>query len=439
MNPRLLTVKLLTTLIREGRSLSQLLEEADWSGLSATDRAFTRAMCFGVTRHFFYLQFILDSLLRKPLRAKDTDIRCLALMGLYQLIYMRVPDHAAVAETVNIAGKLKKTWAKSILNAVLRNFLRQSDAGQAPPQPPENQLEARFNHPAWLVEALRVAWPESWQRILEANNAQAPMSLRVNQQKHSREEYLATLSGQGLPAKALPHLTMGIRLDQAGDVTALPGFAEGAVSVQDGAAQLAAPLLDPQPGDHILDACAAPGGKTAHLLEYQARAGQVIAIDKSPARLARVDENLQRLGLQGPSAQTLVADATQPHQWWDGRLFDRILLDAPCSATGVIRRHPDIKLLRRDSDIPDLVDTQHMLLTTLWPLLKPGGMLLYSTCSVLPQENARQVAQFLAENNHAHLATWNVAWGTDTGYGQQILPGEDQMDGFFYARIFKQA
>jgi 16S rRNA (cytosine967-C5)-methyltransferase len=349
------------------------------------------------------------------------------------LIHLRIPDHAAIAETVRVTGALGKPWARGLINAVLRQYQRNHAALDALA---DADREAATSHPRWLLDALQQSWPTAVNDIVSANNQQAPMVLRVNQRKNTRDAYLLCLRDAGIEALAAPHTGNGVRLARAVNVERLPGFDDGQVSVQDGAAQLAATLLQPRAGDRILDACAAPGGKTAHLLEVSDNAIELLALDHNAQRLPRIQDNLMRLGLE---AQIVQGDAAEPSSWWDQRPFDRILLDAPCSATGVIRRHPDIKLLRRADDIGQLAATQAKMLTALWPLLKSEGILLYSTCSVLAEENAGQIKVFLANHADAELIPIQSAWGRDTGYGRQILPGEDEMDGFFYAMVRKTA
>ncbi|MCG6935857.1 MAG: 16S rRNA (cytosine(967)-C(5))-methyltransferase RsmB [Proteobacteria bacterium] len=433
MTPRLAAVHALTAVLGDGRSLTDALEPLLAEFPEPRDRALVQALAYGVLRDYPRLEAIGDHLMDKPLRARDIDIKLALHTGLYQIIAMRVPDHAAVAETVGLAGKLKKPWARSLLNGVLRQFLRQQNAimntvGQ-------DEI-ARTAHPAWLLEQLKLDWPDDWEAITTANNIAGPMTLRVNTRQQDRGTYQARLAASGIEAVPAPFTECGLTLHQAIDIDDLPGFNSGAVSVQDAAAQLAAPLLMPQPGDRILDACAAPGGKTAHLLESQPDIGELLALDLKPARVQRLRDALDRLGL---TANCQVGDAADPATWWDGKPFDRILLDAPCSASGVIRRHPDIKLLRRPDDIPRLADTQQQILHALWPLLRPGGMLLYVTCSVLRQENTHQVEQFLADRPDARLQDISADWGRPMPAGRQILPGENDMDGFYYACISKHA
>ena len=432
MNSRLAVVKILLQVTQHGRNLPDAIAHyAD--KIEENDRSLIQAMSYGVVRLLPRLEYIADQLISKPLKTKDYDVVLLILSGLYQLIEMRIPDHAAVSETVKVTKALKKPWAKNLVNAVLRNYQRQAETLT-------NQLKnnevAEFAHPQWWLNAIKKNWPEEkrWQQILIANNQNPPMTLRVNTGHIKREDYLELLSQNEIAASAAKHSPDAIYLDKPVQVSQLPLFEEGKVSVQDEAAQLAAILLDPQKGDRILDACAAPGGKTIHLLEREKEI-DLLALDIEESRLKKVQENLDRTQLK---AQLLAANAFDPDSWWDKKPFDRILLDAPCSASGVIRRHPDIKLLRHQDDIPKLVQDQEQILNALWPLLKSGGMLLYATCSVLAEENTLQIQHFLQQHADAELQPINSDWGQQQIAGKQILPGEDGMDGFFYALIQKR-
>jgi 16S rRNA (cytosine967-C5)-methyltransferase len=343
---------------------------------------------------------------------------------LLQLQHLRVPEHAAVSATVDAAHLLGRPDAAPLVNAVLRRFQRERaelDAALA------TIPEARFSHPAWLIEELASDWPDDWEHILEANNAQAPMWLRVNEQRCSRDAYLERLRTSGIGASAAADVATAIVLDTPRPVDSLPGFAAGHVSVQDVAAQRAAAFLDLAAGQRVLDACAAPGGKTGHILEACPGLAELWAVDRNEARLARVRENLDRLGL---TAKVVTGDATRPADWWDGRPFDRILLDAPCSATGVIRRHPDIKVLRRPEDVARAVELQADLLRALWPLLREGGRIVYATCSVLRRENDAQIAAFQGSQPAGGP-------GTVVASRCQTLPGETNGDGFYYACLQK--
>jgi len=350
---------------------------------------------------------------------------------LYQLDQLAMPERVAVHETVQATRSLDKDWASGLVNGVLRNYQRR--AGVLEAAICENP-QACHAHPGWLIDCLQSDWPDHWREILAANNARPPFSLRVNRQRVTRDEYLGILAEQSLQATRLA-VPEGVQLDRPLPVEALPGFSEGVVSVQDGGAQLAAGLLAPEPGQRVLDACAAPGGKTAHILESGIELAALAAVDIDASRLQRVAENLSRLGLH---AELVQADAAMPSTWWDGVHYDRILLDAPCTATGVIRRHPDIKLLRKQDDVAALVSRQQALLESLWPLLTPGGMLLYCTCSVLVAENSDQVERFLTLQTDAEEIPVNASWGHACKHGRQLLPGENEMDGFYFACLRKK-
>ena len=428
MNTRLIAAKVLTSVIRDGQSLTAALNNTLGVVESDKDRAFIQALCYGVCRNFHRLDYILSQMLDKPL--KDLDVKALALIGLYQLKFMRVKSHAAVSETVLAARK--KPWAKALINALLRSYLRGQEGFE---QKADNVKSALVSHPDWLIQQIEQDWPMQAQQIFQQNNEQPPMALRVNLANISQYQYLQKLRDQGIEAEAVSFCRSAILLNKPAVVNILPGFNEGWVSVQDTAAQLAAELLDVQIGHRVLDVCAAPGGKAAHILEHQPKVRELVAVDIDKLRLLRVNDNLQRLKL---SAKLIVGDASKPEDWWDGQLFDRILLDVPCSALGVIRRHPDIKLLRRAEDINTLQVLQQRIMTAVWPLLAPGGIMLYATCSILKQENEQQIEAFLATNANAIEVPINADWGLVRRYGRQILTGESVMDGFYYALIRKE-
>jgi 16S rRNA (cytosine967-C5)-methyltransferase len=428
VNTRLVAARVLSRVLQDGQSLTAALDNTFSSIESGKDRAFIQALCYGVCRQYHRLDFILSQLLDKPL--KDADIKSLALVGLYQLKFMRVKPHAAVSETVLAARK--KPWAKSLLNAVLRTYLREQEGLE---HKADKCQVAALSHPDWLLRQIEQDWPEQAPAILQQNNQQPPMALRVNLAKISRESYLQLLTEQEITAETVSFCPSSIKLEKPVSVDLLPGFADGLVSVQDTAAQLAAGLLDLQSGQRVLDVCAAPGGKAAHILESQAQLEELVAVDIDESRMQRVSENLQRLNLQ---AKLVVGDASNPSAWWDGKPFDRILLDAPCSALGVIRRHPDIKLLRRAEDIGQLQALQKSILHAIWPLLAPGGIMVYATCSILKQENEHQVQAFLAEYSDAVELPIDADWGAAGICGRQIFTGESAMDGFYYARLSKQ-
>ncbi len=431
MNPRRAALRVVSGVLQQGRSLSTLLPEQLQGDADPRERALARQLCFGTLRFLPRLEACAACHLERPFRRRDQDLQIILLLGLYQLIYMRTPDHAAVSETVALARAIGKPWAGRVINAVLRGFLRSREETLARV---DRDPAVASAHPRWLFDALRRDWPEQWPQLVAANNLQPPMTLRVNRSRIGRDAWLRKLRSAGLDAAVHPHAPDALTLHQAVDVEELPGFAAGEVSVQDAAAQLAAVLLDPQPGERLLDACAAPGGKSAHLLELQPRLAELVALDLDRQRLRLVGQNLERIGAQ---ATLLAADASDPQSWWDGRPFDRILLDAPCSASGVIRRHPDIKLLRRESDISALVVKQQQILGSLWFLLKPGGILLYATCSALKCENVRQLTDFMDRHPDARELPIAAGWGRAASAGRQILPGDDQMDGFYYARLQK--
>ena len=432
MSTRATAALLLQQVIYHGDSLTDALQQTAAQAVPATEQALLRDICFGALRWHERLSAILAQLVSKPLKAADKDVECLLRVGLYQLIYQRTPDHAAVNETVKAVKKLRKQWAEKLVNGVLRRFLRERDSLLAQA---DQQATARYAFPAWLLQRLQTAWVNDWENIVQASNTHAPMTLRVNARKATTAAYLQQLQAAEFDADTIAAVPSALQLHKAANVEQLPDFAHGAVSVQDAAAQLAAFLLDCQPNMRVLDACAAPGGKTGHLLEHTPDL-QLTALDSSANRLQRVAENLHRLQLP---AQLVAADAGDVASWWDGKPFERILLDAPCSATGVIRRHPDIKVLRRDTDIAALQHEQARLLRSLWQTLQEGGLLLYATCSILPEENSQQIARFMAEQHDAVHLPIEDAWGHALPFGRQILPGNAGMDGFYYALLQKQS
>jgi len=432
MNTRALAANVLNQVVEQGVSLSQALPAAQQE-LSPKDKALVQVLCYGVLRTLPRLDFFCRSLMKKPLTGKQRNMHFLILVGIYQLLYTRIPSHAAVGETVNGAKALKKQALKGMVNGVLRNFLREQDSliEQA-----DQQDTLRYCHPGWLVKRLQNAYgKEIAASIMNENNHQAPMWLRVNARHHSRENYQKLLNDVELSSIVAEDTdnSNALCLEKATDVYKLPGFEQGWVSVQDGAAQLAAHYLDAQPGELVLDACSAPGGKTVHTLELQPQLKQMVAVDADAKRLVRVQENLDRLQLK---ATVIHGDAAQPNSWWKGEQFDRILCDAPCSATGVIRRHPDIRWLRRDSDIAELVSLQKRILDALWAKLKPGGVLLYATCSILPDENEQQITSFLQNTPDASIIALSEQCNPDEK-GRQLLPNESGMDGFYYAKLQK--
>jgi 16S rRNA (cytosine967-C5)-methyltransferase len=432
MNPRLAAAKALAAVLSGKASLNSSLP-TQLDKVEDRDRGFTQDLAFGTARWQPRLSALAAKLLQKPFKAADADVEALLLVGLYQLLYTRVPAHAAIGETVGCADKLKKPWAKALLNAVLRNAQRESETIFAEL---ERDPVVRTAHPRWLQKSLKAFWPEQWEAICAANNAHPPMILRVNRRHHSRDDYLGLLTDAGIAATACVYSRDGIVLEAAADVRSLPGFAEGWISVQDEAAQLAADLLDLAPGQRVLDACCAPGGKTCHILEAEPKLAGVVAVDLEAKRLVRVRENLERLKL---SAELIAADGRDTQVWWDGKPFQRILLDAPCSATGVIRRHPDIKLTRQPDDIAALALLQGELLDAMWTTLEVGGILLYATCSTLPTENTEVIEAFLARTPGARELDLATAAGIKQPHGRQLLAREGGHDGFYYAKLIKIA
>ena len=423
MNVRLAAAQALGAVIAGKASLNGSLPQ-QLERVAENDRALLQELALGTARWFPQLEILASQWLDKPFRRADSDVQALLYIGLYQLLYMRVAEHAAVSETVAAAQGLKKHWAKGLLNAVLRKAQAEGREQLAALTKDPVVVTA---HPRWLQKQLKAAWPEHWLAICEQANQYPPFTLRVNQQKTTRAAYLQLLEQQGISAQATPFSEVGITLDKPCPVYELPNFAEGWVSVQDEAAQLSAPLLDLQAGQRVLDACCAPGGKTCHILETAATLQEVVAIDLEPHRLQRVTENLARLQLQ---ATLKSGDARELNVWWDGQLFDRILLDAPCSATGVIRRNPDIKITRQETDIAALAVLQAELLYVLWQTLKPGGVLLYATCSILPQENTQVVEQFLARTPDASQWLIDGEFGVPQAAGRQLFPQAQGHDGF---------
>jgi 16S rRNA (cytosine967-C5)-methyltransferase len=424
-DPRVAAVRALRQVLVDGGTLTTAQTE---TFADPRDAALSRAIAYGVLRMGPLIEARLATYLRKPLKPREAEVKLLLMAGLYQLGWMRLPDYAAIAATVEAARKLGKHWATGLANGVLRAYQRDGCPTTAPDNSPEHVVAA---HPAWLYQALKSAWPESLQALIEANNTPAPMWLRL---RGDRQAYIQRLADAGIESTPGSFAPQSLSLAKPMDVAEIPGFEAGEVSVQDAAAQLAAGLLDAQQGMRVLDACAAPGGKTAHLLESQSDL-DVTALDVSAERSRRIEHTLKRLDL---SARVIIADAGEPDGWWDSQPFDRILLDAPCSGSGVIRRHPDIKVLRRAGDIPALAQAQRRLLDALWQMLAQGGSLLYATCSILPAENDAVISGFLADHSDAEVSVIDASWGRPTANGRQILTGEGGMDGFFYARLDKQ-
>lgn len=427
--PRAVAAQIILQVLDEGKSLSTLLPEAQ-DKLDTKDLPLVQEICFGVCRVLPRLEQIIKALVDKPLKGKTRLVHCLLLVGLYQLLYMRVPAFAAVDEVVNATKSLKLDSFRGLTNGVLRRFLREQEAILA-------QVDKHWQtlHPDWLVNKLKKAYAH-WREIIEANNQRPPMWIRIHPQHSTPEHYRALL---GDLAENTPNPTAcvpdcAVLLSRAVNVNQLPHFEQGWGTVQDAHAQWSAVLLGGQNGERILDACAAPGGKTTHILEL-APESLVTALDIEANRLKRVEANLARLGQR---AEIVCGDASCPETWLaDGVMFDRILLDAPCSATGVIRRHPDIKWLRQEADIAELAALQQRILTALWQRLKPNGTLLYATCSVLPEENSAQIQRFIEATPNAQLV--EMDFGTEKTAIKQFFPTEKGGDGFFYAKLVKTA
>jgi len=431
-DPRLVALANLAAVV-DGRSLDSVLAGSA-GDMSEQDRAFAADLSYGLCRWYRQLHAVIAARLNRPLRDKDRDIHFLLMLGAYQLLHGNTPAHAAVSTSVELTRRLDKPWAGKLVNAVLRGIQR--DMGQ-PDSSIERQigsdLSLRFAQPKWFVKAVQRAWPGREEAILAALQQRAPMTLRLDTRRCPRDAYLARLEAQGLQAQPLDAVPTAVVLQRPLPVGQVPGFDDGLVSVQDAGAQLAGQLLDVLPGQHILDACAAPGGKTGHILELSDDLA-VTALDVDEQRLQRVAQNLQRLQRD---ADLLAADAANPPRGWREQPFDRILVDAPCSATGVMRRHPDIRLLRRRDDVDKLAQRQAAILDALWPCLRRGGKLLYVTCSLLPQENHLQVESFLQRTPDARSIVLPDSWGHACTVGRQTLPGEKTMDGFYYALLEK--
>lgn len=441
MSARLFAVKIVARVAFEGISLDQALnlntKQALSKPLSDVDFAFAKALSTGTIQRFFSLSAIANRLLTgRGLKSKDHDIFCTLLVGLYQLIWLDTPSHAAVFETVKVCKALQKTSASSLVNACLRRFLREKTSLEVKIL---SLPSAQFDHPDWLIKAIQGVWPQQAKEIFAYNNLKPTTCLRVNRTQVERDLFLQQLSDHGFSVEPCAYSGEGVILNDTISVKSLPGYGQGFFYIQDQSAQLAADLLSLEEGSRVLDLCAAPGGKLTHCLEKQPLLDEIVAVDKSKARLNRIKENLHRLNYPRPLQQKITvrqADASETAAWWDGKLFDRILLDAPCSGTGVIRRHPDIKLLKKEHDIQSLLQTQHRLLQKAWPLLKPGGLMLYVTCSILPVENELMIERILGQLDDCLHQPIIAPWGISRPLGRQILPNK-KLDGFYYALLKK--
>ena len=413
---RALAARSLVAVLAEGRSLKAELAEVLPQIADPRDRALFEAICFAALRHRRRYDHVLSLWLERPLRDRDFIVHCLLLVGLAQIDELKLSAHAAVGATAEAARDVGRTALVGLVNALLRRATRE-------PLPTSGSQAIASSHPDWLVAALARDWPAELDEILVGNNVPAPLWIRVNERQVSREAYVRLLDQAGIEARLAPD--------------SLPGWRAGSVLVQDAAAQLAVEAMAIRAGEQVLDACAAPGGKCAQIAGLLDDTGSVLAVDIDERRLRKLRATLKRMKLEGDNVQLLAGDAMRPGFWAGDRRFDAILLDAPCSATGIIRRQPDIKWHRRAEDIAPLVAQQAQMLDALWPLLRPGGRLLYATCSVLKVENQEQVAAFLQRTPDARAASLDERYGRASGSGRQRLPGEDGMDGFFYALLVR--
>jgi len=432
MNARHAAILVISPLLNQSSSLKYSLAKHSPS-CSAEEKPFLQELCYGSLRYYPQLDAIITQLISKPLKRKDNDVYAIIMIGIYQLYKMRVAEHAAISETVQLCKTIKKNWATGLVNATLRNFQRCKD--ELIEEFSANDPYFSFNHPSWFIEKLKANWPDQWQDILDANDDHPPLTLRVNTSKVPRETFSKKLADNGIETSPGLYSNQGLYLSKPTDVTKIEGFEEGLFSVQDEAAQLAAGLLNIQPSDNILDACSAPGGKLMHILELTENSDvRVQGLELEKIRADKIKENFERLNI---NCELHIADAACK-DWWDGELFDKILLDAPCSATGVIRRNPDIKLLRKSEDIHQTAKLQMQILTNLWETLKNGGRLVYATCSIFTQENEKIIQKFLKDNEDASHIKIDSNWGTTREYGKQLFPSKNLNDGFYYAILEKK-
>ena len=427
---RALAAKGLADVALRGASLRDVMERNARRLADPRDRALLMALLSEGARWWLRFDAAVDGLLEKPLRHKDPAVHALLVLGLVQLEILQLSDYAAVAATVEATRTLGRPQLAGLVNAILRRWQRERDSLLARL---DAKPQTRHAHPAWLAAALQRDWPQQSDAVMAADNREPPLMLRVNRQRSGRQALIDQLQGAGYAASAHPWLSDALVLPHSTDVTRMPGFEDGFFAVQDGAAQVAADLADLRDGLRVLDACAAPGGKACHLLE---RADiDLTALEFDAARAERIRQNLMRLRLD---AKVVIGDAGAPKGWWKGQPFDRILIDAPCSATGVLRRRPDVRLHRRESDIAAMHAQQRRILAALWPLLAPGGRLVYITCSVLRAENEAIVSELLAAQPDAQATAFTLPAGQAAGVGWQILPGDGDLDGMYYAVIEKR-
>ena len=428
-NVRAIAAQVITNLTRQRGSLSTQL--TDFS--NHPEISLLQEICFGTCRWYLSLEFLLHKLVTKPIKEKDQDVKSLILIGLYQLKELSIADHAAVNETVAASTTLNKSWAKPLINAVLRKYQRNSQ--KLTEELERSSPDIKYSCPTWLLSEINVAWKSKSQSILKGNNQRPPLTLRVNISKKSPEEIISLFAENRIEGSRGKLAKTAIYLDKPLPVEKIPGFTDGWLSIQDESSQLVPKLLKLKPKLRVLDACSAPGGKTCAIIESERSLTEVVALDDSMSRIQKTRDNLLRMGLK---ASLIRGDVINPSKWWDGRLFDRILLDAPCSGSGVIRRHPDIKILRREQDIQALTKVQAIMLDSLWQCLRPDGLLLYTTCSILPRENDFQIKDFLKRTDNAKYERITADWGVECSYGRQLLSGDKgNYDGFFYSLLSK--
>ena len=429
-NPRTIAALAILHVVFRGRQLNRVLEHA-LDQANSENRGIITEVTYGVVRWFWLLEHELNQLLARPVRRKDQDVLCLLCVGLYQLKFLRIPQYACVSETVDATADLGKPWARGLVNAVLRKYLSSED------QLKSNSLadDCRYSHPQWIVDLIKQEWPEYWEEILHANNCRPKMTLRLNVNKTGVSEYLDLLKDNHILASVDQTSPVALQLEKRIGVENLPGFNKGVVSVQSSASQLAALSMELAPGQRVLDACSAPGGKLVHMLEIEPELEEIVAIDIDQARTAEIVDNLSRVQ---NDAQVITADAAHPDEWWDGKPFDRILVDAPCSALGVVSKHPDIKHHRKPADIDRVVEQQRHLLEGLLPLLNRNGKLLYTTCSILARENDDQIEAVLRNHPNFSIDQLPPSLGHQTRFGRQRLQDNAGGDGFYYARLKNQ-
>ena len=424
----------LNQVIHGKHSLDRAIEQAH-KDIEDNEKPLLANICYGTLRFYWELKAKIDQLLSQPLKKKDKIIENLLQSAIFQIDKTRIPDHAVVSQTVEASRKLNKGHFSSLINGILRTYLRSDRDIEKITE------EIKFNHPNWMIEKIKQDWPLNWEQILKKNNDRAPMWLRVNQKKIETKKYLKQFltDESKIEADNMQLNDYAICLKTPISVKYLPGFEEGYVSIQDGAAQLAVDVLLENKSGRILDACAAPGGKTAQLIENIDSTSTVTAIEMDSERAELINENLLRLG---HSTEVIVDDASDIESWWDSIFFDLILLDAPCSSSGVIRRHPDIKHLRRKDDIYTFQKKQLKIISAIWKILAPKGRLLYVTCSIFKEENDEVMNQFLEK--HDNVALQDLLLNNNilekmikTRYGYQLFPGTINTDGFYFSCLKK--